>query len=141
MMKIPSRAHRWRSAFRYTLRRPVMSRSLGKTAAALLVVATNAGGCSYKFLFWERNVWQDTQGIFAMVEAADAELYRELLPEQFSVPDQPIVGLYGVHFADTEPWPINLTQFLFPYFEATVLLRCKYEGRVGWHSAIGVASP
>jgi len=113
-----------------------MSRSPGTTAAALLAIALTASGCAYKFLFWERNVWQDTRGIFAMVEPADAELYRELLPEQFSVPDQPMVGLYVAHFADTEPWPITPTEFLFPYFEATVLLRCVYQGRIGWHSLV-----
>jgi hypothetical protein len=54
-----------------------MSWSLGKAAAALLAIAMAASGCSYKFLFWERNVWQDAEGIFAMVEPADAELYRD----------------------------------------------------------------
>jgi hypothetical protein len=47
-----------------------------------------------------------------------------------------MVGLYVVHFADTEPWPITPTKFLFPYFEATVLLRCDYQGRIGWHSLV-----
>ena len=92
-----------------------------RVAAATAAVVTLVGGCSYRVLFWERNIWQDTKGIFTMVEPADLELYRELLPTQFTLPDQPMVGLYVVHFADTEPWPMTVTEYLFPYYEATVL--------------------
>ena len=105
-----------------------------KMAVAAVAVGALLAGCSYKVLFWERNVWQDTRGIFAIVEPADLGLYRELLPQQFSMPDQPMVGLYVVHFVDTEPWPMSATEYLFPYFEATVLLRCEYEGQIGWYS-------
>jgi hypothetical protein len=105
-------------------------------AVAAVTVGTLLGGCAYRVLFWERNVWQDFTGIFAMVEPADPGLYRELLPQQFSMPEQPMVGLYVVHFADTEPWPMSATEYLFPYFEATVLLRCEYEGRIGWYSHV-----
>jgi hypothetical protein len=101
-----------------------------------LAISMLAAGCSYKFLFWERNIWQDTYGIFTMVEPADLELYRELLPASFSMPDQPMVGVYLVHFVDTEPWPMTPTKFLFPYYEATILLRCDYEGQIGWYSHV-----
>jgi hypothetical protein len=104
--------------------------------AAAVAVGAVLGGCSYRFLFWERNVWQDTRGIFSIVEPADLGLYRELLPQQFSMPDQPMVGLYVVHFVDTEPRPITAAEYLFPYFEATVLLRCEYEGQIGWYSHV-----
>lgn len=104
--------------------------------AAAAAIVTLVGGCSYRVLSWERNIWQDTRGIFTMVEPVDLELYRELLPPQFSVPDQPMVGLYVVHFTDTEPWPITVTEYLFPYYEATVLLRCEYDGQTGWYSHV-----
>jgi len=107
-----------------------------RVAVAAAVVGTLLGGCSYQVLFWERNVWQDTRAIFAIVEPADLGLYRELLPLQFSMPDQPMVGLYVADFVDTEPWPITATELLFPYFEASVLLRCEYQGQIGWYSHV-----
>jgi len=113
-----------------------MPRSSSKTIAVVLSVAMFGGGCAYRFLFWERNIWQDSHGIFAMAEPADMELYRELLPAQFTVPDQPMVGLYLVHFTDTEPWPMTFTEFLLPYFEATILLRCEYQSQTGWYSVV-----
>jgi len=113
-----------------------MTRLTPRLVAAVVATAMFAGGCSYRFLFWERNIWQDSVGIFTMVKPADLELYRELLPEQFGVPPQPMVGVYVVHFADTEPWPMTLTKFLFPYFEATILLRCEYQGQIGWYSHV-----
>ena len=113
-----------------------MPRSLSKTIAVVLVVAMFGGGCAYRFLFWERNIWQDSHGIFAMAEPADMDLYRSLLPAEFTVPDQPMVGLYLVHFTDTEPWPITLAEFLLPYHEATILLRCEYQGQTGWYSVV-----
>ena len=113
-----------------------MNLSSRATAVVLLLLAVTAGGCAYRFLFWERNIWQDTYGIFAMIEPASVKLYRELLPDRFGVPDQPMVGIYLVHFIDTEPWPITLTEFLYPYHEATILLRCEYEGEIGWHSVV-----
>jgi hypothetical protein len=107
-----------------------------RAAVAALAVGTLLAGCSYHVLFWERNIWQDTKAIFAIVEPADPGLYRELLPQQFSMPDQPMVGLYVADFVDTEPWPITATEFLFPYLEASVLLRCEYQGRIGWYSHV-----
>jgi hypothetical protein len=107
-----------------------------RAVAAAVAVGVLLGGCSYQVLFWERNIWQDTKAIFAIVEPADLGLYRELLPQQFSMPDQPMVGLYVADFVDTEPWPITATELLFPYFEASVLLRCEYEGQVGWYSHV-----
>ena len=91
-------------------------------------------GCAYKVLFWEHNIWEDLQGIITMVEPADLTVYRKLLPEQFDMPDQPMVGIYLFDFLDVEPWPITFTMKLKPYREATILLRCKYKDKVGWYS-------
>jgi len=91
-------------------------------------------GCAYKIFFWERNIWEDMQGIFTMVEPADLTLYRELLPEQFSMPEQPMVGVFVIDYLDTEPWLITLTKPLRPYLEASIFLRCNYEDQTGWYS-------
>jgi len=91
-------------------------------------------GCAYKILFlWERNVWKDLRGIITMVEPADLKKYRQLLPDQFEMPDQPMVGVYFFDFLDMEPWMVTFTSVLKPYKEATVLLRCKYQNQEGWH--------
>ncbi len=91
-------------------------------------------GCAYKILFWERNIWEDLQGIFTMVEPADLTLYRELLPEQFSMPDHPMVGIFVIDYIDTEPWLITPTRPLRPYLESSIFLRCKYKDQAGWYS-------
>ncbi len=91
-------------------------------------------GCAYKVLFWERNMWEDLQGIITMVEPKDLALYRELLPEQFAMPDQPMVGIFVLDYMDTEPWMITFTKVLRPYLESSIFLRCKYKDQVGWHS-------
>jgi len=91
-------------------------------------------GCAYKVLFWEHNMWQDMRGIITMVEPADLTVYRKLLPDQFAMPDEPMVGVYVFDFLDTEPWPVTFTKVLKPYREATILLRCTYKDQVGWYS-------
>ena len=58
---------------------------------------------------------------------ADLELYRSLLPEQFDMPDQPLVVVTVADYYD-------VTLPLVPYREGYVLLQCKYQGRTGWYT-------
>jgi hypothetical protein len=101
---------------------------------ALGLLIMNFSGCAYRVLFWKRNMWQDMQCVVTMVAPADIKLYRELLPRQFDLPDQPMVGIFVMDYLDTEPWMITPTKFLRPYLEASILLRCNYEDRTGWYS-------
>ena len=113
-----------------------MRRSMAAWCQIAQALSVLAAGCSYKVLIWERNIWQDTRGIFTLVEPQDMELYREFLPEQFEVPDDPMVAVYYADFVDTEPWPMTATEFLFPYQEAATFLRSVYQGEVGWYCLV-----
>jgi hypothetical protein len=58
---------------------------------------------------------------------ADLELYRSLLPQQFDMPDQPLVVMTIADYYD-------VTLPLVPYREGYVLLQCEYQGRTGWYT-------
>jgi hypothetical protein len=62
--------------------------------------------------------------IITVVEPADLDLYRSLLPDHkdFSMPDTPLVGIYMAYF------PVAPVEFA----EGGVTLRCKYKGEEGW---------
>lgn len=107
-----------------------------RARSAALLLAVLAAGCSYGFLFWERNIWQDFHGIFTLVAPADMVAYREMLPGKFALPEQPMVGVFVVDYLDTEPWPITPTKFLGSYLEAAVFLRCDYGDVTGWYCLV-----
>lgn len=58
---------------------------------------------------------------------ADLALYRSLLPQQFDMPDQPLVVVTVADYYD-------VTLPLLPYREGYVLLQCEYQGRTGWYT-------
>ena len=68
-----------------------------------------------------------TRRIMTPLAPADLELYRSLLPEQFDMPDQPLVVVTVADYYD-------VTLPLVPYREGYVLLQCKYQGRTGWYT-------
>jgi len=68
-----------------------------------------------------------TRRIMTTLAPADLELYRSLLPEQFDMPDQPLVVVTVADYYD-------VTLPLVPYREGYVLLQCKYQGRTGWYT-------
>ncbi len=68
-----------------------------------------------------------TRRLMTTLAPADLELYRSLLPEQFDMPDQPLVVVTVADYYD-------VTLPLVPYREGYVLLQCKYQGRTGWYT-------
>jgi len=76
----------------------------------------------------ERRPWSflGQRGITTAFPPADVELYRALLPEQFDMPEQPLVVVSVVDYYD-------VTLPLVPYREGFVAIQCKYQGRTGWH--------
>ena len=90
-------------------------------------------GCTYNLLFWERNIWQEFDGIFVIEEPDDLDLYTNLLPDKFSMPEIPMVGIFTADYFDTEHWPITPTKYLTPYLESALFITCEYEGTVGWY--------
>lgn len=83
-------------------------------------------GCGYKS-YKEKGMWQEFPGIYTAMEPADLELYRELLPDELDMPDQPVVALFIVDYVIVVPYPMG------PYLEGAVALSCKYKGEDGWH--------
>lgn len=92
-------------------------------------------GCTYKILFWERNIWQEFDGVFVVEEPDNMDLYATLLPNPFNVPEVPMVGIFTADYFDTEHWPITLTKYLTPYLESALFLRCEFEDTIGWYCA------
>ena len=66
------------------------------------------------------------RGVTTAFPPADVELYRTLLPEQFDMPEQPLVAVSVVDYYD-------VTLPLVPYLEGFVAIQCQYQGQTGWH--------
>ena len=94
----------------------------------LVALIVTLSGCAWSQKNIEaKGVFHEFQGIFTMVEPADLELYRSLLPTPLEMPDQPMVSLFVVDYTKVYPWPMTR------YQEAALFLRCKYKGQEGWH--------
>jgi hypothetical protein len=72
-------------------------------------------------------MFREFRGVSTFVEPADVELYRRLLPEVFSMPQQPMVMLFVADYVKVVPWPMTR------YQEAAVVLASSYGGEEGWH--------
>ncbi len=74
----------------------------------------------------QRYTYYEFDGIFVFYKTQDVTIYRELLPEVFEMPDEPLVMAYIMDFYKMD----KATQ---PYLEAAVFLLAKYEGNPAWH--------
>jgi len=66
-----------------------MKRSGFRKVLLLSGVLLILNGCTYNLLFWERNIWQEFDGIFVIEEPHNLEIYADLLPEKFRMPEVP----------------------------------------------------
>jgi hypothetical protein len=100
-----------------------------KAFTLLLVVLIVVGAVlfSVRSELKKRGMFRQFHGIFTAVEPANLELYRSLLPQPLEMPARPLVVLFAVDYVEVFPWPMT------PYLEATVALRCTYNGEEGWH--------
>lgn len=89
----------------------------------IFIILIISGCASYK----EKGMFREYHGIYTMAEPIDMNLYRSLLPEVFSMPEQPMVAIFIVDYTDVAPWP------LAPYREAGIFLKSKYENEEGWY--------
>ena len=71
--------------------------------------------------------FKQSRRVIITLEPADLDTYREVLPEQFDMPEHPLVQLHMIDQTDVGPWPLT------PYKEACVNLRGAYQGEDGWH--------
>ncbi len=72
-------------------------------------------------------MFREFHGILAVMEPDDMDLYRSLLPDQFSMPETPMVSLAVIDYYNVGPWPMTA------YLEGAVCLLCTYEGDEGWY--------
>lgn len=71
--------------------------------------------------------WREYVRVFAFVEPADLDLYRDLLPAPLEMPGRPMIGVYVVDFITMGP-PLR------PYLEASIALYCAFDGEEGWYT-------
>ncbi len=99
-----------------------------KWQTVLGILIFMVSGCAWQQKNIEANgVFHGFHGIFTMVEPADLELYRKLLPAPLEMPEMPAVSLFVVDYTEVHPWPMTR------YQEGAVFLRAKYKGQEGWH--------
>jgi uncharacterized protein (DUF362 family) len=74
----------------------------------------------------KEGLYRGHRSITAAFQPTDSPLYRQLLPNDFQMPDslQVIVSVLSYH---------NVTTPLVPYHEGYVLLSCKYQGQSGFY--------
>jgi hypothetical protein len=91
--------------------------------AAAISVFLVATGC-HKEPDVSADLLKSLHCIITVVEPADLDLYRSLLPDHkdFSMPETPLVGVYVAYF------PVAPVEFV----ESGITLRCKYKGEEGW---------
>lgn len=70
--------------------------------------------------------YNENEGIFVFYRTDNEELYRELLPEEFDMPDELIVHLFVMDFYDID-------SDAEPYKEMSISLLAKYNGVDIWH--------
>lgn len=68
------------------------------------------------------------QKIAVYAEPDDLDVYRELLPGQFDMPEHPMLVFVLVDFMEVGPWPLTR------YQEGNISLRASYQGEEGWHT-------
>lgn len=72
-------------------------------------------------------MYQEFDGIIFFYTPKDMITYRELLPQVFDLPDQPLVQIFDIDYYKMAPWSLE------PYREIAVFLLAKYKGEEIWH--------
>jgi hypothetical protein len=67
-------------------------------------------------------------GINSLVFPVDKTKCRELLPEQFDLPESPQASAFVAHYQIVYPWPTT------SYLEGAVFLKCIFDGREYWYT-------
>lgn len=106
-----------------------MKRSLGLVLLLTLAAAIGLTGLLQPVKAADRsgNMYREFDGIMLFYKPADTVVYRELLPEVFDLPDEPLVEVFVIDYYKMAPWALE------PYREAAVFLLAEYQGREAWH--------
>jgi hypothetical protein len=73
------------------------------------------------------NMYEEFDGIMLFYTPKDTTVYRELLPQVFDLPDQPLVEVFDIDYYKMAPWSLE------SYREVAVFLLAKYKGEEIWH--------
>lgn len=92
---------------------------------SILLISLTLIGCDDKKK--EGTMYEEFDGVLVIYQPMDTELYRELLPDLFGMPDTPLVQVFVINYYKMAPWAIK------PYLEAAVFLLATYDGREAWH--------
>jgi hypothetical protein len=66
-------------------------------------------------------------GLSTYFVTENLDLYRKLLPKEFSMPELPVVYMFAANYMKMFPWPLS------PYQEWAVSLSCTYRAEPGIH--------
>ena len=89
---------------------------------AILAVGSQGGPA------WGQDfMYKEFDGIMLFYTPKDTAAYRELLPQVFDLPDQPLVEVFDIDYYKMAPWALE------PYREVAVFLLAKYKGEEIWH--------
>lgn len=66
-------------------------------------------------------------GLSAFFVTENLDLYRKLLPKEFSMPDLPVIYMFAADYIKIVRWPLS------PYQEWAVSLSCTYNAEPGIH--------
>jgi len=81
------------------------------------------GGPAYSQDF----MYKEFDGVLLFYTPKDMTAYRELLPNLFDLPENPLVEVFVIDYYKMAPWALE------PYREAAVFLLAKYKGEETWH--------
>jgi len=95
--------------------------------ALLCLVGILAVGSLTDPAYGQGNMYQEFDGIMLFYTPKDTTTYRELLPQVFDLPDQPLVEVFDIDYYKMAPWSLE------PYREVAVFLLAKYKGEEIWH--------
>jgi hypothetical protein len=73
-------------------------------------------------------MFREFVGLTTHFEPKDVSLYRNLLPAQFAMPNQPVVAIFLADYIRVFPYPMTR------YQEWSALLKTEWRGEAGWYS-------
>ena len=106
------------------MKRTIITVSL--TIVGLIVIGIILLVIFRPFNFFGAYKYNENEGIFMFYRVDDEELYRELLPNEFDMPDEMIVHVFIMDFYDID-------SDADPYKEMSISLLAKYNGEDIWH--------
>ena len=78
-------------------------------------------------------IYREYRGIKMIAQPKDTTLYRSLLPEKFSIPEQPSVFIFIADYLKVALWPFKILPWnITRYQEGGVFLWSNYQGEEGW---------